>query len=81
MLAAAAGEPPLPFGGAYQLQYAPDVAAAFVAAARGPDGAELRIGGAVRASEEVIAAITRRRRARRSTTTRRAAVPATRAAA
>ena len=36
MLAAAAGPAvPLPFGGAYQLQYAPDVAAAFVAAARG----------------------------------------------
>jgi len=36
MLAAAAGRPyRLPFGGAYQLQYAPDVAGAFVAAARG----------------------------------------------
>jgi hypothetical protein len=35
MLHAAAGRPyTLPFGGAYQLQYAPDVAAAFVAAAR-----------------------------------------------
>ena len=44
MLAAAAGRPyRLPFGGAYQLQYAPDVAAAFVAAARGgADGAGLR---------------------------------------
>jgi nucleoside-diphosphate-sugar epimerase len=39
MLAAAAGSPyRLPFGGAYQLQYAPDVAAAFVAAARSEDG-------------------------------------------
>src|SRR5918994_4359546 len=60
MLAAAAGESyRLPFGGAYQLQYAPDVAAAFVAAARGePDGAELRdIGGPRVHTDEVIAAI------------------------
>jgi UDP-glucuronate 4-epimerase len=60
MLAAAAGEDyTLPFGGRYQLQYAPDVAAAFVAAARGkPDGAELRdIGGPTVHTDEVIAAI------------------------
>jgi nucleoside-diphosphate-sugar epimerase len=61
MLAAAAGEDyRLPFGGAYQLQYAPDVAAAFVAAARGEsDGAELRdVGGPVVHTDDVIAAIT-----------------------
>jgi UDP-glucuronate 4-epimerase len=60
MLAAAAGrDHHLPFGGAYQLQYAPDVAAAFVAAARGePDGAELRdVGGPVSHTDELIAAI------------------------
>ncbi len=60
MLAAAAGEDyRLPFGGAYQLQYAPDVAAAFVAAARGePGGAELRdVGGPVVGTDELIAAI------------------------
>lgn len=62
MLAAAAGQPyRMPFGGAYQLQYAPDVAAAFVAAARGDAaGAELRdVGGAVTQTEELIAAIER----------------------
>jgi len=60
MLAAAAGEPyHLPFGGAYQLQYAPDVAAAFVAAAREPgDGAPVRdVGGPSVHTDEVIAAI------------------------
>ena len=60
MLAAAAGGPyRLPFGGAYQLQYAPDVAAAFVAAARGATtGAELRdVGGPAVHTDEVIAAI------------------------
>ncbi len=60
MLAAAAGAPfHLPFGGAYQLQYAPDVAAAFVAAAREPgDGAVLRdVGGPTVHTDEVIAAI------------------------
>ena len=60
MLAAAAGRPyTLPFGGAYQLQYAPDVAAAFVAAARGDaTGAELRdIGGPAVHTDDVIAAI------------------------
>jgi hypothetical protein len=60
MLAAAAGQDHhLPFGGAYQLQYAPDVAAAFVAAARSaPDGAELRdVGGPVTHTDEVVAAI------------------------
>jgi nucleoside-diphosphate-sugar epimerase len=60
MLAAAAGVPyTLPFGGAYQLQYAPDVAAAFVAAARGASsGAELRdVGGPATHTEQLIAAI------------------------
>ena len=60
MLAAAAGRPyKLPFGGAYQLQYAPDVAAAFVAAARGgTTGAELRdVGGPAVHTDDVIAAI------------------------
>jgi len=60
MLAAAAGKPyRLPYGGAYQLQYAPDVAAAFVAAARSDArGAELRdLGGPVTRTEELIAAI------------------------
>jgi UDP-glucuronate 4-epimerase len=60
MLAAAAGEPfHLPFGGAYQLQYAPDVAAAFVAAAREPGaGATLRdVGGPTVHTDDVIAAI------------------------
>jgi nucleoside-diphosphate-sugar epimerase len=60
MLAAAAGEPyTMPFGGAYQLQYAPDVAAAFVAAARADEhGASLRdIGGPAVHTDELIAAI------------------------
>ena len=61
MLHAAAGLPyELPFGGAYQLQYAPDVAAAFVAAARseGAEGAALEdVGGETVRVEEVIAAI------------------------
>jgi UDP-glucuronate 4-epimerase len=60
MLAAAAGQAyRLPFGGAYQLQYAPDVAGAFVAAARSRgEGAELRdVGGPAVHTDEVIAAI------------------------
>ena len=61
MLHAAAGRPyTLPFGGAYQLQYAPDVAAAFVAAARseGAAGAAIEdIGGPTVRVEEVVAAI------------------------
>ena len=61
MLHAAAGEPyTLPFGGAYQLQYAPDVAAAFVAAARseGAEGAALEdVGGETVRVEQVVAAI------------------------
>jgi nucleoside-diphosphate-sugar epimerase len=60
MLHAAAGQPyTLPFGGAYQLQYAPDVAAAFVAAARrGATGALVEdIGGPPVATERLIAAI------------------------
>jgi UDP-glucuronate 4-epimerase len=60
MLAAAAGRPyKLPFGGAYQLQYAPDVAAEFVAAARSDaTGAEVRdIGGPTAHTKQLIAAI------------------------
>jgi UDP-glucuronate 4-epimerase len=60
MLAAAAGEPyELPFGGAYQLQYAPDVASAFVAAARAEAaGAQVRdIGGPATHTERLVAAI------------------------
>jgi UDP-glucuronate 4-epimerase len=60
MLAAAAGEAyTMPFGGAYQLQYAPDVAAAFVAAARADaHGASLRdIGGPAVHTDDLIAAI------------------------
>jgi nucleoside-diphosphate-sugar epimerase len=60
MLAAAAGRPyELPFGGAYQLQYAPDVAAAFVESARGEvAGAELRdLGGPAVHTDQVIEAI------------------------
>jgi UDP-glucuronate 4-epimerase len=60
MLAAAAGVPyRLPFGGAYQLQYAPDVAGAFVAAARGAaNGARLEdVGGPAVHTDELIAAI------------------------
>jgi UDP-glucuronate 4-epimerase len=60
MLSAAAGQSyNLPFGGAYQLQYAPDVAAAFVAAARAHEsGARVEdIGGPAVHTEELIAAI------------------------
>jgi UDP-glucuronate 4-epimerase len=60
MLAAAAGRPyRLPFGGAYQLQYAPDVAQAFIAAARAHEGgATVRdIGGPPVHTDELIAAI------------------------
>jgi UDP-glucuronate 4-epimerase len=60
MVAAAAGRPyRLPYGGAYQLQYAPDVAAAFVAAARSDArGATVRdVGGPAVHTDEVIAAI------------------------
>ena len=61
MLPAAAGAAvTLPFGGAYQLQYAPDVAAAFIAAARseGAKGRRWRTsaGETVRV-EQVVAAI------------------------
>jgi UDP-glucuronate 4-epimerase len=62
MLAAAAGRAyKLPFGGAYQLQYAPDVAAAFLRAARSdPPGAELRdVGGPTVHTEQLIGAIER----------------------
>jgi len=61
MLHAAAGLPyKLPFGGAYQLQYAPDVARTFIEAARdAATGARLQdIGGAVSHTDEVIEAIT-----------------------
>jgi nucleoside-diphosphate-sugar epimerase len=61
MLHAAAGAPyTIPFGGRYQMQYAPDVAAAFVAAARraGAQGAVLEdVGGPSVGTEDVIAAI------------------------
>jgi nucleoside-diphosphate-sugar epimerase len=60
MLAAAAGEPyRLPFGGTYQLQYAPDVADAFIGAARAAGtGAVLRdIGGPPVHTDEVLDAI------------------------
>jgi nucleoside-diphosphate-sugar epimerase len=60
MLAAAAGEPyRLPFGGRYQLQYAPDVAAAFVAASRsGASGAQVHnLAGRAVHTTELIAAI------------------------
>jgi UDP-glucuronate 4-epimerase len=60
MLAAAAGRPyRLPFGGAYQMQYAPDVARAFVAAARAHDGGAVvrDIGGPAVHTDDVIAAI------------------------
>jgi UDP-glucuronate 4-epimerase len=60
MLAAAAGAPyRLPFGGTYQLQYAPDVAAAFVAAARRPAStARIEdVGGPPVHTDELIAAI------------------------
>jgi UDP-glucuronate 4-epimerase len=60
MVAAAAGRPyRLPYGGAYQLQYAPDVAAAFVAAARSDaQGATVRdVGGPAVHTDELIAAI------------------------
>jgi UDP-glucuronate 4-epimerase len=62
LLAAAAGRPyKLPFGGAYQLQYAPDVADAFIAAARGgQQGARMSdIGGPPVQTEQLIAAIER----------------------
>jgi nucleoside-diphosphate-sugar epimerase len=61
MLHAAAGLPyKLPFGGAYQLQYAPDVARAFIeAASDDAPGARLKdIGGAVSHTDDVIEAIT-----------------------
>jgi UDP-glucuronate 4-epimerase len=60
MLAAAAGRPyELPFGGAYQLQYAPDVAAAFIEAARTATvTAEVRdVGGPTVHTERLVAAI------------------------
>jgi UDP-glucuronate 4-epimerase len=61
MLHAAAGLPyKLPFGGAYQLQYAPDVAKRFIEAANdSTEDAELRdIGGPATHTDEVIEAIT-----------------------
>jgi len=60
MLAAAAGTAyRLPFGGAYQLQYAPDVAGAFLAAARSEaSGARVEdIGGPPVHTDDLIAAI------------------------
>jgi nucleoside-diphosphate-sugar epimerase len=61
MLAAAAGRPyRIPFGGRSQLQYAPDVARAFVAAARAPaTGATVHnLPGRAVHVRDVIAAIT-----------------------
>jgi nucleoside-diphosphate-sugar epimerase len=61
MLHAAAGLPyKLPFGGAYQLQYAPDVAKEFVEAANNStENADLKdIGGPATHTDEVIEAIT-----------------------
>lgn len=60
MLAAAAGVPyRLPFGGRLQLQYAPDVAAAFVAAARSTsEGASVHnLAGEVSHVDEIVEAI------------------------
>jgi UDP-glucuronate 4-epimerase len=60
MLAAAAGEPfHIPFGGVTQLQYAPDVAAAFVDASRAqPSGATIaNLAGSVVTIAEIVGAI------------------------
>jgi nucleoside-diphosphate-sugar epimerase len=60
MLAAAAGDPfHIPFGGGFQLQYAPDVARAFVDASRARHAGALvaNLGGAVVTIDQVIAAI------------------------
>lgn len=60
MAAAARGESfKIPFGGRMQFQYAPDVARAFIAAARRPpSGAEVfNIGGPVVAMAEIVSAI------------------------
>ena len=60
MLAAAAGQPHrIPFGGRIQLQYAPDVAAAFVAAARAQcEGATVHnLAGSVVHMDEVVSTI------------------------
>jgi UDP-glucuronate 4-epimerase len=60
LLAAAAGKPyHLPFGGRYQLQYAPDVAAAFVAASRSDaTGAQVHnLAGQAVHTTELVAAI------------------------
>ncbi len=62
MLAAAAGEPHrIPFGGRIQLQYAPDAAAAFIAASRATvEGAGVHnLGGAVVHMSEIAATIAR----------------------
>ena len=60
MIAAAAGRPyHVNFGGRYQFQFAPDVASAFVAAARSTiEGASvLSLGGPLIGVDEIIAAI------------------------
>src|SRR5690606_12641599 len=62
MLAAARGEPfEIDFGGACQLQYAPDVARAFIAAARSDHAgaAVVDLGGPVTPLKDVVAAIRR----------------------
>ena len=67
------GEPyTLPFGGAYQLQYAPDVAAAFIAAARseGAEGAALRTSAGRPSASRRSSRRSRRPRPARGSTTR-----------
>jgi UDP-glucuronate 4-epimerase len=62
MLAAAAGQPyRIPFGGRSQMQYAPDVARAFIAAARATcsDAGLHNLAGTVVDMDEVVAAINR----------------------
>lgn len=62
MLAAARGEGyEIPFGGSYSLQYAPDVARAFLQASRAgvTDASVHNLRGTVTSSEEIVAAIVR----------------------
>jgi len=62
MLAAARGEAyEIPFGGSYSLQYAPDVARAFLQASRAgaQDASVHNLRGTVTSSDEVVAAIVR----------------------
>jgi len=62
MLAAARGEAyEIPFGGSYSLQYAPDVARAFLQASRAgvQDASVHNLRGTVTSSEEIVSAIVR----------------------